>query len=622
MINDYKSKTELTAQKLFTAMVAALRSYRDIMMVEEQILRRYEDRMQARREETRLLDVTRAISSELHLNDLLEKIVGTTSDLLDAERASLFLYDLETDELWSRAAEGLESKEIRMPASAGLAGTCFTSGEVLHIPDAYVDDRFNPEVDRRTGFRTRNILCMPVRNKQSTKIGVLQVLNKIGGAFGEVDESRLNAFGSQCAIALENAQLFEDVLNARNYNESILKSLSNGVVTLDTELRIIKANLAAERIFGWRDGAPLDTPVGKAFGDDNRWIADSIDKVASKGEIDLILDSDVSLADGSIISVNAATVPLIDINDQSIGFMLIFEDISREKRVKSTMSRYMSRQLVDQIMEAGDTVLGGATQEATVLFSDIRNFTNISEKLGARGTVSMLNTYFTDMVEIVFRHEGILDKYIGDALLAVFGTPFPGEKDADNAVAVANDMLVALNALNRKRGDAGDVPIAIGIGIATGEVVSGNIGSLRRMDYTVIGDTVNLAARLESANKTYGTGILLSESVVGSLTSPTRLREVDLIRVKGKDRAVGVFEAIEHHTDETFPNMAEAIAAFESGLDAYRKRDWRAAIGNFEAALRANPDDGLAALYLDRCRYYQAAPPSDDWDGVWAMETK
>ena len=110
--------------------------------------------------------------------------------------------------------------------------------------------------------------------------------------------------------------------------------------------------------------------------------------------------------------------------------------------------------------------------------------------------------------------------------------------------------------------------------------------------------------------------------MVESLTSPTRLREVDLIRVKGKDRAVGVFEAIEHHTDETFPNMAEAIAAFESGLDTYRKRDWQAAIGNFEAALRANPDDGLAALYLDRCRYYQATPPPDDWDGVWTMETK
>lgn len=621
-INDYKTKAELTAQKLFSAVVSGLRSYRDLVIIEEQIRQRFEERKQARREETRLLDLASAISSELQLDELLRLIIATTSELLGVERSSLFLYDPGSDELWSRVAEGVATKEIRFPSTTGLAGACFSSGEVLFIHDAYSDDRFNPEVDRRTGFQTRNILCMPVRNKQGKALGVVQVLNKIDGAFTDRDEERLKAFSAQFAISLENAQLFEDVLNARNYNESILKSLSNGVLTLDAEFRIIKANQAVERILGWDEGAPINAPVGEVFRGDNVWIADSVHKVAASGQVELAVDTDIVLDGGPPASVNMTTVPLIDVKDEPIGYMLILEDISREKRVKSTMSRYMSRQLIDRVMEADEAALGGTAQEATILFSDIRRFTTLSEQLGPRGTVSLLNDYFTDMVEIVFRHDGILDKYIGDALMAVFGTPFIGEFDADNALTVANQFMVSLRDFNRRHEAAGGAPISIGIGVATGEVISGNIGSLRRMDYTVIGDSVNLAARLESATKLYGTDILVSESVKRVLKTARCFREIDLIRVKGKLEAVRVYESLDHHSDETFANMAQTLEAFAQGLAAYQGRDWRAAIDAYEDALATNGEDGPSKLYLERCRYYQANPPGDDWDGVWAMETK
>ena len=621
-INDYKTKTELTAQKLFSAVVTSLRSYRDLVTIEEQIRQRFEEREQAHREESRLLDLASAISSELHLDELLSLIIATTSELLGVERSSLFLYDPDTDELWSRVAEGLTTKEIRFPSTAGLAGACFSSGEVLFIPDAYADERFNPEVDRRTGFQTRNILSMPVRNKQGKALGVVQVLNKIDGGFTDRDQDRLKAFSAQFAIALENAQLFEDVLNARNYNESILKSLSNGVLTLDAELRIIKANQAVERIFGWDEGAHINASVGEVFRGDNVWIADSVQKVAASGQVELAIDTDFVLDAGPPASINMTTVPLIDVKDEPIGYMLILEDISREKRVKSTMSRYLSRELIDQVMEADEAALGGTAQEATILFSDIRNFTTLSEQLGPRGTVSLLNDYFTDMVEIVFRHGGILDKYIGDAMMAVFGTPFVGEFDADNALMVANHFMVSLRDFNRRHEASGGAPIAVCVGVATGEVISGNIGSLRRMDYTVIGDSVNLAARLESATKLYRTDILVSESVKQVLKTAKNLREIDLIRVKGKLEAVRIYESLDHHTEETFANMAQTLEAFARGLEAYRRQDWQAAIDAYEAALGANGEDGPSKLYLERCRYYQANSPGDDWTGVWAMETK
>ena len=282
----------------------------------------------------------------------------------------------------------------------------------------------------------------------------------------------------------------------------------------------------------------------------------------------------------------------------------------------------MSKEVVDQLLEGGEAELGGKDQHVSILFSDVRNFTTISETIGARETVSMLNDNFAVMVEILFENNGILDKFIGDAMMALFGAPFDGPHDADNAVIVANQMVTALHALNAERALGAKDPIDIGIGISTGEVVVGSIGSPKRMEYTVIGDSVNLASRLEGANKFYGTKILLSGATVNEMTVKMALREIDLMRVKGKDQPVSVFEALDYHTAESFPELAATLEAYTAGLASYRARDWRAAIDGFEAALAANQRDKPSELYLDRARHYLANPPDDNWDGVWVMTEK
>ncbi|MGH7462842.1 MAG: GAF domain-containing protein, partial [Longimicrobiales bacterium] len=200
-----------------------------------------------------LLNVMHEVASELEIDRLLQAIVEQTSEAMNAERCTLFLIDSKTGELWSKVAQGSEMSEIRVPRGKGIAGHVALSGETVNIPDAYADPRFNPDVDRRTGYRTRNILCMPVRNETREIVGVMQVLNKRMGAFNREDEQLLDALGSQATIALENSRMFEEVLNMKNYNESMLRTMATGVVTLDPEGRLAYANLAGLNIF-WRGG--------------------------------------------------------------------------------------------------------------------------------------------------------------------------------------------------------------------------------------------------------------------------------------------------------------------------------------------------------------------------------
>lgn len=613
-----KNSGEFNADDL--NMLEALAAQAAAALENAQLMERVE---RARREEARLLEVTNAIASELRLDTLLGKIVYAAAEMLEADRGSLFLYDADTQELWSKVAEGMEEKEIRFPAWAGIAGSCFSSGEIINIPDAYADDRFNQEVDRKTGYRTRNMLCVPVVNKEGQKLAVIQVLNKIHGPFLPNDERRLQAFGAQVAVALENARLFREVLNERNYNESILRSLSTGVVTLDAERRLVKANEAVLRFMGWSLEEILETPVKALFqAARNRWLIEALESVIATGEVEIVVDAELEVGTDATISVNASVVPLIDISESSIGYMMILEDISAEKRLKSTMSRYMTKEVADKLLESGADALGGTAQEASVLFSDIRRFTTLSEQLGPRDTVAMLNEYFTEMVEVIFAHSGILDKYIGDAIMALFGAPFATDRDADNALTVANLMISRLRVFNRQRRQQGKAEIEIGVGISTGELIAGNIGSPKRMDYTVIGDTVNLAARLEGATKYYGVPILFCEDTDRALVNGTQRRAVDLIRVKGRHKPVSVYEALDHHDEASFPNMAQALERFAHGLSLYHQREWQRAAETFAAVLNLAPGDGPGRLYLERCRHYAEAPPGDDWDGVWTMTGK
>ena len=520
-------------------------------------------------QEMEFLNVVSDLTSEIDLGTLLRKVMSEATRMLNAERSTLFLNDEKTNELWSEVGEGLNAAQIRFPNHLGIAGTVFASGQTVNIAHAYADLRFNPSFDRKTGYFTRSILCVPVINKEGKKIGVTQVLNKRGGPFTGEDESRLKAFTAQIAIGLENAKLFDDVQNMKNYNESMLESMSNGVVTLDEDGKIVTCNAAAFRIMRAEAHDVLDVQAEDYFTAANAWMVDKIKKVTEEQEPDVTMDAELVFGDETI-SANVTVLPLVSAEAKKLGSMIMIEDISTEKRIKSTMSRYMDPGLADQLLSADEDMLGGQSTTATILFSDVRGFTTLTEELGAQGTVSLLNDYFTIMVDCIQNEGGMLDKFIGDAIMAAFGIPMAHDDDDDRAVRAAVSMIRELRVWNKEREARGQMPVDMGIGLNTDIVVSGNIGSAKRMDYTVIGDGVNLAARLESACKQYAARILISENTFAKLRGTYRSREIDRVVVKGKTEPVSVYEILDYHEEETFPNVMEVLNHFKSALQYYR----------------------------------------------------
>jgi adenylate cyclase len=582
------------------------------------------ERMEKLREqEAEFLTVVSDVSSEINLGPLLQMIMGAITKMLQADRSTLFLNDEKTNELYTQLGQGLGATSIRLPNHLGIAGAVFTSGDTINIPYAYADLRFNPGFDKQTGYFTRSILCCPVLNKDGKVIGVTQVLNKKGGPFNEEDEKRLKAFTSQIAVGLENAQLFADVQQMKNYNESMLESMSNAVVTFDEEGVIVTCNRAGLRILQ----AKADDIIGKQdaefFTGENEFVVERLKTVREENEADIFLDAILKVGESAEeTSVNITTLPLLDDDSKAIGTMIMMEDISSEKRMKSTMSRYMDPGLADKLMGGGEEILGGQSSVATVLFSDVRSFTTLSEELGAQGIVSLLNEYFTVMVDCLNAEGGMLDKFIGDAIMAIFGTPFPHEDDPDRGVRCAIDMMVKLREFNKQRAAKGLMEIDIGIGLNTDNVVSGNIGSPKRMDYTVIGDGVNLAARLESGTKQYGAHILISEYTFKALKGTYRYRAMDDVIVKGKTEPVAIYELLDYHTEETFPNMIEALDHFRDGIDCYKKGAFDSGIEKFKKVLSLNPKDKGAEIYIERCEHLKATVNPKDWDGVWRMTSK
>lgn len=294
-----------------------------------------------------------------------------------------------------------------------------------------------------------------------------------------------------------------------------------------------------------------------------------------------------------------------------------------ETRAKRTMTRrfgqYVPPELVDELSRHPDSwTMEGESRTMTILFSDIRDFTRLSEGLDPKELSQMMNEYLTAMTQIIHRHRGTIDKYIGDAIMAFWGAPLPDRDHARNALAAAMEMQASLPELNRRFSDRGWPALRVGIGINTGTVSVGNMGSDFRRAYTVMGDAVNLASRLEGLGKEYGAPIIVGEATHAEVPEVV-YRELDRVCVKGKVEPVTIFEALEPHAIRQYLDLEQLHLSM---LDAYRSQDWPAMERALDALLAAEPDSILYQVYRSRLDYFRDNPPARDWDGVFTYLTK
>ena len=603
-----------------------------------------------------LMMATQSLSqSRLDLGDTLRRVMDEAKQLMNADRSTLWLMDKEAGEIWTRltVVDGSQ-KEVRIPIGTGFAGQVAATGEPINISFDLYD---NPgaetakQTDQATGYRTCALLCMPVHNPEGELIGVTQLVNKRRqgdyskydprdwpqapecwlASFNSSDQEFMHTFNIQAGIALQNAKLFETIKQQEQLQRDILRSLSNGVISTDRQGNIVCVNESAKRLLGLDEGSNL---TGLAVtdlirierADFRRWIDMALNPRLERDREQYYPDQTMIPDNGGAQhSVNLAINTIATTEDPShiLGVVVVMDDITDAKRLKSTMYRYMTQELAEQLLENPDAAkMGGDRKDVSVMFSDIRSYTTLTETLAAEDVVEMLNEYFEVMVDAVFANRGILDKYIGDALMAVFGSPLPLEDHQWMAVKTAVEMRHRLVDFNLKRAGRGQPKIKIGIGINSDVVISGNIGSSKRMEFTAIGDGVNLSARLESTSKLYGTDILISETTYRPCADRIWARELDYIRVKGKTQPVAIYELLGLRTEAIPEQKQRVVEHYQIARDLYLERRFAQAIGQFATVLEIDRHDQAAALHIERCRHWLTNPPPDDWNGSWALTEK
>ena len=336
------------------------------------------------------------------------------------------------------------------------------------------------------------------------------------------------------------------------------------------------------------------------------------------------------VASARAIESGAVSAPVVirsrdEVGELALSFNRMVEELRTRERIKETFGKFVDPRIVTQLI--GNSADQAERRNLTVFFSDIKGFAGISEQLTAGAVVNLLNSYFGAVAAVIHKHRGVIDKYVGDAVMAFWTPPFsPGDDHASDACLAAlaqQQAIIALRArLPEITGMRRNPPkLTIRMGIATGEGLIGTIGSEAARSYTVIGDTVNLASRLESINKLYGTSIILSEETYRLAQHAIEARELDVITVAGKIEPVRIYEAM-GRVGELSPEQSKLRDQFTLGLAAYRQQDWDAAQTHFESCLSAAVEDGPTHVFLERVAQLRGKSPPADWTGVWHLAEK
>ena len=480
-----------------------------------------------------LFDISLAISSVLNESELREEILWRSVGVLNVSKGMIILENENSPILEIKTSFNWEVEDVLLSKKLKIFKEINDQKKGLII-----------SLDKRSILQKKlsedNIIIAPLLVKDKC-LGYMILANKETRAGSEpfisTDLDLLTAFSNQASVALDNAKLFKDIQQEKQFNESILNSIATGLLTLDSLGEIDSVNPSGQDILGMDEGEIIGNHYMYLFEKDP-----AILELIQMTEIENNIQSEQNIPFSTVSQdsvVNISVSPRIG-NDMAItGTVIAIEDITQQNKIKNTFKRYVSKQIVEKLLDSKDGLnLGGELRNVTILFTDIRGFTSMSENMEPEEVVSTLNDYFTEMIDIVFKYNGTLDKIVGDELMIVFGAPISGADDTKRALDTAIEMMEKLDSFNKKRKTKKLLPINIGVGINHGPVISGNIGSREMMDYTVIGDTVNLAARL--CSHAPPGNIIVSPSVHRKTSKFYQYEKLEPIEVKGKKKKIQI----------------------------------------------------------------------------------
>ncbi len=502
---------------------------------------------------TALYNVSQIVNSTLDLSEVLNLTMDLIIQVTGAERGFLMLMDDGSGELTFRVARNMDRETIAgssFEISRSVVNQVALEGKSILTTNAQADPRFSTQASV-VSYSLRSILCVPLRVKGKIT-GVIYADNRIKtGLFSEGDRRLVSAIADQSAVAIENARLFqnikhnlEEITNMKNLMDNIFASIASGVITTDTQDRITLFNRAAESILG--------VPAGRSIGNHYLQALSSLDKTPLPELVDNVkrrrrryigYEMDAELPERGVANLSMNLSTLRDAQDATLGVAIVVDDLTEKKRFereRAMIKRYLPAQLVDSLPDdLSQLKLRGERKPITTLFADIRGFSSYSEKSDPEKVVGIINRYFAFALAAIDSRSGIIDKYMGDAVMAHFNTPLrPVDDHAWHAVLAAWDFKQVVEEYLYV------VPIeerlSIGIGISTGEPVVGNVGAEDRMEYTAIGDAVNLARRLQESAK--GGQILLSSSTYALVKDRVEVRALTPIQVRGRQATEQVYE--------------------------------------------------------------------------------
>lgn len=505
---------------------------------------------------TALYNVSQIVNSTLDLSEVLNLTMDLIIQVTGAERGFLMLIDEEAGGLAFRVARNMDRETIAgssFDISRSIVDKVAQEGRPILTTNAQSDPRFSAQASV-VSYSLRSILCVPLRVKGKIT-GVIYADNRIKtGLFTEGDRRLLAAIADQAAVAIENARLFENVMrnlseitNMKNLMDNIFASIASGVITTDIRDNITLCNPAAESILGVRADGSIGRAYQQVFPAVSRTpLPRLVEEVKRHRERYIGYEVDVDLPERGRVNLSMNLSTLRDVQDATLGVAIVVDDLTEKKRFereRAMIKRYLPSQLVDSLPDGlSELRLRGERQQITTLFADIRGFSTFSEKSNPEKVVEVINQYFALALTAVEQQEGIVDKYLGDAVMAHFNTPLrPVVGHAWRAVLAAWDFKQAIEQHLQQVPD--EDKLTVGIGINTGEPVVGNVGAEDRMEYTAIGDAVNLAKRLQESAR--GGQILLSNPTYELVKEKVEVRALDPIQVKGRQAQEQVYELLD-----------------------------------------------------------------------------